>query len=368
MNLKFMDILDELELTEDNIKGLSGTIIKNDDIDILDALSDYYYEKIFNTGYCISVEELALFLDLSIEGVNKFIINNLDRLEFPPSKFKLKSKIKGHILNKYFWDKTNNSYKSTLKNGLSKVYLNDRFDKRVLYNINSLIEFLEKSTSLISDPLRVSIKFDANIILQKIKVTESFNKKRELTEHLRHILQVIINNDSNKIEYTNIKNFLNFRNYVYQILAPYKITTSNSSDDLQDISLKPKLDICLRSARSLGILFNTLYLKNINDIVNRNPNSIVLKINIDNSKNPLKRYIMAKDELLKNIEYNFNNITNYTELYNEESKELKKESLISPNIVHITLDVPKYYFSKKFNFDNIRLKNFLFNSINKNMV
>ncbi|HFC9206687.1 TPA: hypothetical protein ACF0PM_002146 [Clostridium perfringens] len=330
---------------------------KNDYIDSVDILSEYYYEKIFNKGFCISVEDIATNLDVSLSTVTTLIIPKLDRIELPtnnPSiKFhsKIKSHIKNNLMQKHFTITAPDKSKILLdfsSDGISRKYFSDRFRKKVLYSMDSYVKFLEDTLYLVNDKMKLYLEFELDKLMDHIDATTLFKNDTELINYFTLVFNRAIISDSTKGEYSNISNYLNIKDYIYSSLNPF--AKSKNSDT----------DLCFKSANSLKVIFNKIYLTEILREIEKIENALIFSFKVDNSKKPFKRYLMSKKFLVSKFEKSLDSNAS------SNSLDLEEETSIAPEnktLVTMNLEVPRYYFISKFNGDVKVFKDFLINSL-----
>lgn len=98
----------------------------------IEKINKFYFEKIFKENFCLSIEDIAKHLDLSIRFIMNDIINKLDRIEFPNSEFEIKKIIKSNL---YY--ELNSSKKEILGVTVTdelKEKFKELYRKKVLYS------------------------------------------------------------------------------------------------------------------------------------------------------------------------------------------------------------------------------------------
>lgn len=309
MNITFKNILDELNISEEVLRGGYNKLLEAKsteeklalllyNIQLNENINRYYFSKIFNDNYCISIEDIAKHLDVTIRFVMQNIVGELDRIEFPNKEYSFVKKFMKMGLRSILNDsKKNNIYGIKITDKLKQQVINN-YRKKVLYSMKSYLKFLQTHMELIQSNTTICLELDENYI-NTINQSELSNY-----EFIKIKFEKFIENnkykskDYNSNEIFDLKKLLDNR---------FGLNINDEDKHLSDF----------KSTNSLKVLFNKVY-----DIeVQRELESadINFEFNLDiGSKKKIKRYLLSSDFLVEKVKENFLNREdiNYKTKYN----------------------------------------------------
>ncbi len=309
MNITFKNILDELNISEEVLRGGYNKLLEAKsteeklalllyNIQLNENINRYYFNKIFNDNYCISIEDIAKHLDVTIRFVMQNIVGELDRIEFPNKEYSFVKKFMKMGLRSILNDsKNNNIYGIKITDKLKQKVTNN-YRKKVLYSMKSYLKFLQTHMELIQSNTTICLELDENCI-NTINQSELSNY-----EFVKIKFEKFIENNKYKSkdyssnEIFDLKKLLDNR---------FGLNINDEDKHLSDF----------KSTNSLKVLFNKVY-----DIeVQRELESadINFEFNLDiGSKKKIKRYLLSSDFLVEKVKENFLNREdiNYETKYN----------------------------------------------------
>lgn len=309
MNITFKNILDELNISEEVLRGGYNKLLEAKsteeklalllyNIQLNENINRYYFNKIFNDNYCISIEGIAKHLDVTIRFVMQNIVGELDRIEFPNKEYSFVKKFMKMGLRSILNDsKKNNIYGIKITDKLKQQVINN-YRKKVLYSMKSYLKFLQTHMELIQSNTTICLELDENYI-NTINQSELSNY-----EFVKIKFEKFIENNKYKSkdyssnEIFDLKKLLDNR---------FGLNINDEDKHLSDF----------KSTNSLKVLFNKVY-----DIeVQRELESadINFEFNLDiGSKKKIKRYLLSSDFLVEKVKENFLNREdiNYETKYN----------------------------------------------------
>lgn len=309
MNIIFKNILDELNISEEVVRGGYNKLLEAKsteeklalllyNIQLNENINRYYFNKIFNDNYCISIEDIAKHLDVTIRFVMQNIVGELDRIEFPNKEYSFVKKfMKMGLISILNDSKNNNIYGIKITDKLKQQVTNN-YRKKVLYSMKSYLKFLQTHMELIQSNTTICLELDENYI-NTINQSELSNY-----EFIKIKFEKFIENNKYKSkdyssnEIFDLKKLLDNR---------FGLNINDEDKHLSDF----------KSTNSLKVLFNKVY-----DIeVQRELDSadINFEFNLDiDSKKKIKRYLLSSDFLVEKVKENFLNREdiNYETKYN----------------------------------------------------
>lgn len=291
--------------------------------EICKRLATYYYNKVYKDKWCISTEDIARHLDLSINFIQTNLIEKIDRIEFPGYEYAAKDIIKKYI-SMYMYTIYNEhpNYFTIKKDFKSK------FRKKVLYSQESYIEFLKENMVVVEDNKVVKMNIPDRIIeLGKKKFSKYANVEDKFM--VETLFKFFLQNNKNDIKKHSINRF----DFKGMLNARFEKTFDKEIDYCGDF----------KSKSSLKTLFNKVYEIEVDRIIAASSHdSIVFELCITGKKNPAKRFLLNKDFLIQSIKENL--------LLDNEIIEDDKSKLYK-------VTVPAHYFQKKFKADVKLLEN-----------
>ncbi|MDK0695964.1 hypothetical protein P5E93_15270 [Clostridium perfringens] len=298
MNIAFENILEELNISEEIlIEGYNkllaaksteeklGLILYN--IQLNEDINKYYFNKIFNENYCISIEDIAKHLDVTIRFVMQNIVENLDRIEFPNKEYAFVKKFMKMGLRSILNDSRNkNIYGMKITDKL-KQQISSNYRKKVLYSMESYLKFLQNHMELIQNNTTICLELDENYV-NEINQLDISNY-----EFIKIKFEEFIENNKSKSSYDSSNVIFDFKKLIHN---RFGLNINDEDKHLSDF----------KSTNSLKVLFNKVY-----DIeVQRELESadINFEFNLDiGSKKKIKRYLLSSDFLVEKVKENFLN-------------------------------------------------------------
>ncbi|XZN14410.1 hypothetical protein ACSW9O_15190 (plasmid) [Clostridium perfringens] len=298
MNITFKNILDELNISEEVLRCGYNKLLKAKsteeklalllyNIQLNENINRYYFNKIFNDNYCISIEDIAKHLDVTIRFVMQNIVGELDRIEFPSKEYSFVKKFMKMGLRSILNDSKNNNIYGIKITDKLKQQVTNNYRKKVLYSMKSYLRFLQTHMELIQSNTTICLELDENYI------------------------NTINQSELSNYEFVKIK----FEKFIENNKYKSKDYSSNEIFDLKklldnrfglNINDEDKYLSDFKSTNSLKVLFNKVY-----DIeVQRELESadINFEFNLDiGSKKKIKRYLLSSDFLVEKVKENFLN-------------------------------------------------------------
>lgn len=318
MNMTFEEIVIINDLNLERILELENTIkdIKKNDskynelekmeIGIeyskaIEKINKFYFEKIFKENFCLSIEDIAKHLDLSIRFIMNDIINKLDRIEFPNSEFEIKKIIKSNL---YY--ELNSSKKEILGVTITdelKEKFKELYRKKVLYSKNSYIKFLEEHMDLVEDNLLIKLEIDKNWI-KEIRVKLKIDEKRKDYIIIESLFKKFLEKNKKEIEKYKANEIFDFK---FLVERRFNIENLKKDRELTDF----------KSINSLKVLFDKTYDLEVLREIKKAPNDFEFNLNLGGKKK-IKRYILNSNFIIDKMKENFNlnsNKNNESEVY-----------------------------------------------------
>ncbi|UBL00776.1 hypothetical protein KLF26_16360 (plasmid) [Clostridium perfringens] len=309
MNIAFENILEELNISEEIlIEGYNkllaaksteeklGLILYN--IQLNEDINKYYFNKIFNENYCISIEDIAKHLDVTIRFVMQNIVEYLDRIEFPNKEYAFVKKFMKMGLRSTLNDSRNkNIYGMKITDKL-KQQISSNYRKKVLYSMESYLKFLQNHMELIQNNTTVCLELDENYV-NKINQLDISNY-----EFIKIKFEEFIENNKSKLSYDSSNVIFDFKKLIHN---RFGIDINDEDKYLSDF----------KSTNSLKVLFNKVYDIEVQRELDSADINFEFNLNIG-SKKKIKRYLLSSDFLVEKVKENFLNREdiNYETKYN----------------------------------------------------
>lgn len=298
MNIAFENILEELNISEEIlIEGYNkllaaksteeklGLILYN--IQLNEDINKYYFNKIFNENYCISIEDIAKHLDVTIRFVMQNIVENLDRIEFPNKEYAFVKKFMKMGLRSVLNDSRNkNIYGMEITDKL-KQQISSNYRKKVLYSMESYLKFLQNHMELIQNNITICLELDEDYV-NEINQLDISNY-----EFIKIKFEEFIENNKSKSSYDSSNAIFDFK----------KLIDNRFGIDIND---EDKYLSDFKSTNSLKVLFNKVYDIEVQRELNSADINFEFNLNIG-SKKKIKRYLLSSEFLVEKVKENFLN-------------------------------------------------------------
>ncbi|MDK0767030.1 hypothetical protein P5E81_14565 [Clostridium perfringens] len=298
MNIAFENILEELNISEEIlIEGYNkllaaksteeklGLILYN--IQLNEDINKYYFNKIFNENYCISIEDIAKHLDVTIRFVMQNIVENLDRIEFPNKEYAFVKKFMKMGLRYILNDSRNkNIYGMKITEKL-KQQISNNYRKKVLYSMESYLKFLQNHMELIQNNTTICLELDENYV-NEINQLDISNY-----EFMKIKFEEFIENNKSKSSYNSSNVIFDFKKLIHN---RFGIDINDEDKYLSDF----------KSTNSLKVLFNKVYDIEVQRELDSADINFEFNLNIG-SKKKIKRYLLSSEFLVEKVKENFLN-------------------------------------------------------------
>lgn len=298
MNIAFENILEELNISEEIlIEGYNkllaaksteeklGLILYN--IQLNEDINKYYFNKIFNENYCISIEDIAKHLDVTIRFVMQNIVENLDRIEFPNKEYAFVKKFMKMGLRYILNDSRNkNIYGMKITEKL-KQQISNNYRKKVLYSMESYLKFLQNHMELIQNNTTICLELDENYV-NEINQLDISNY-----EFMKIKFEEFIENNKSKLSYDSSNVIFDFKKLIHN---RFGIDINDEDKYLSDF----------KSTNSLKVLFNKVYDIEVQRELDSADINFEFNLNIG-SKKKIKRYLLSSEFLVEKVKENFLN-------------------------------------------------------------
>ena len=298
MNIAFENILEELNISEGILmEGYNkllaaksteeklGLILYN--IQLNEDINKYYFNKIFNENYCISIEDIAKHLDVTIRFVMQNIVENLDRIEFPNKEYAFVKKFMKMGLRSTLNDSRNkNIYGMKITDKL-KQQISSNYRKKVLYGMESYLKFLQNHMELIQNNTTICLELDENYV-NKINQLDISNY-----EFIKIKFEEFIENNKSKSSYDSSNVIFDFKKLIHN---RFGIDINDEDKYLSDF----------KSTNSLKVLFNKVYDIEVQRELDSADINFEFNLNIG-SKKKIKRYLLSSEFLVEKVKENFLN-------------------------------------------------------------
>lgn len=298
MNIAFENILEELNISEEIlIEGYNkllaaksteeklGLILYN--IQLNEDINKYYFNKIFNENYCISIEDIAKHLDVTIRFVMQNIVENLDRIEFPNKEYAFVKKFMKMGLRSILNDSRNkNIYGMKITDKLKKQ-ISSNYRKKVLYSMESYLKFLQNHMELIQNNTTICLELDEDYV-NKINQLDISNY-----EFMKIKFEEFIENNKSKSSYDSSNVIFDFKKLIHN---RFGIDINDEDKYLSDF----------KSTNSLKVLFNKVYDIEVQRELDSADINFEFNLNIG-SKKKIKRYLLSSEFLVEKVKENFLN-------------------------------------------------------------
>lgn len=298
MNIAFENILEELNISEEILmEGYNkllaaksteeklGLILYN--IQLNEDINKYYFNKIFNENYCISIEDIAKHLDVTIRFVMQNIVENLDRIEFPNKEYAFVKKFMKMGLRSVLNDSRNkNIYGMEITDKL-KQQISSNYRKKVLYSMKSYLKFLQNHMELIQNNTTICLELDEDYV-NKINQLDISNY-----EFMKIKFEEFIENNKSKSSYDSSNVIFDFKKLIHN---RFGIDINDEDKYLSDF----------KSTNSLKVLFNKVYDIEVQRELDSADINFEFNLNIG-SKKKIKRYLLSSEFLVEKVKENFLN-------------------------------------------------------------
>ncbi|MDK0681477.1 hypothetical protein P5E76_15955 [Clostridium perfringens] len=298
MNIAFENILEELNISEEILmEGYNkllaaksteeklGLILYN--IQLNEDINKYYFNKIFNENYCISIEDIAKHLDVTIRFVMQNIVENLDRIEFPNKEYAFVKKFMKMGLRSVLNDSRNkNIYGMKITDKL-KQQISNNYRKKVLYSMESYLKFLQNHMELIQNNTTICLELDEDYV-NKINQLDISNY-----EFMKIKFEEFIENNKSKSSYDSSNVIFDFKKLIHN---RFGIDINDEDKYLSDF----------KSTNSLKVLFNKVYDIEVQRELDSADINFEFNLNIG-SKKKIKRYLLSSEFLVEKVKENFLN-------------------------------------------------------------
>lgn len=298
MNIAFENILEELNISEEIlIEGYNkllaaksteeklGLILYN--IQLNEDINKYYFNKIFNENYCISIEDIAKHLDVTIRFVMQNIVENLDRIEFPNKEYAFVKKFMKMGLRSILNDSRNkNIYGMKITDKL-KQQISSNYRKKVLYSMESYLKFLQNHIELIQNNTTICLELDEDYV-NEINQLDISNY-----EFMKIKFEEFIENNKSKSSYDSSNVIFDFKKLIHN---RFGIDINDEDKYLSDF----------KSTNSLKVLFNKVYDIEVQRELDSADINFEFNLNIG-SKKKIKRYLLSSEFLVEKVKENFLN-------------------------------------------------------------
>lgn len=298
MNIAFENILEELNISKEIlIEGYNkllaaksteeklGLILYN--IQLNEDINKYYFNKIFNENYCISIEDIAKHLDVTIRFVMQNIVENLDRIEFPNKEYAFVKKFMKMGLRSILNDSRNkNIYGMKITDKL-KQQISSNYRKKVLYSMESYLKFLQNHMELIQNNTTICLELDEDYV-NEINQLDISNY-----EFIKIKFEEFIENNKTKSSYDSSNIIFDFK----------KLIDNRFGIDIND---EDKYLSDFKSTNSLKVLFNKVYDIEVQRELDSADINFEFNLNIG-SKKKIKRYLLSSEFLVEKVKENFLN-------------------------------------------------------------
>ena len=298
MNIAFENILEELNISEEIlIEGYNkllaaksteeklGLILCN--IQLNEDINKYYFNKIFNENYCISIEDIAKHLDVTIRFVMQNIVENLDRIEFPNKEYAFVKKFMKMGLRSILNDSRNKYIYEVKITEKLKQQISNNYRKKVLYSMESYLKFLQNHMELIQNNTTICLELDENYV-NKINQLDISNY-----EFIKIKFEEFIENNKSKSSYDSSNVIFDFKKLIHYRFGIY---INDEDKYLSDF----------KSTNSLKVLFNKVYDIEVQRELDSADINFEFNLNIG-SKKKIKRYLLSSEFLVEKVKENFLN-------------------------------------------------------------
>lgn len=298
MNIAFENILEELNISEEILmEGYNkllaaksteeklGLILYN--IQLNEDINKYYFNKIFNDNYCISIEDIAKHLDVTIRFVMQNIVENLDRIEFPNKEYAFVKKFMKMGLRSILNDSRNKYIYEVKITEKLKQQISNNYRKKVLYSMESYLKFLQNHMELIQNNTTICLELDENYV-NKINQLDISNY-----EFMKIKFEEFIENNKSKSSYDSSNVIFDFKKLIHN---RFGIDINDEDKYLSDF----------KSTNSLKVLFNKVYDIEVQRELDSADINFEFNLNIG-SKKKIKRYLLSSEFLVEKVKENFLN-------------------------------------------------------------